>query len=224
MGFGGKSRKQAQQAQIAALNQQNVLLDSQRKLAEDYRANFAVRNKGILDLQSKATGWLNRYEKGADVASLNPARVMANQQAADQVMSTMKVASKLGDRQAGGDADYQARLNSTATANIGKGLARLNEAGLVEELGNQRGILMDTSAYLSADEKSGFSMGSEVFNMSNSIFQNATTRRQMEMQRSQMALKMFTDVLGAGVGAFSSVMGAGASAGLWGSAGTGGST
>lgn len=223
MSFGGKSRREAQQAQVEALRRQNAILDQQDAWAQEYRRNFDTRNAGIISLQKSTQNWLNRYEKGADVSTLNPARVMANQQAADQVVNTMRTASKLGDRQLGGDADYQAKLNAVSTSRIGQGLARLNEAGLVNELNSRRGILMDTSAYLASDERAGFGLGSEVFNMSNAIFQNATTRRQMEMQRSQLAMGMFTSLLSGGLAGFSSVMSAGASGGWWGSA-SGGSS
>lgn len=200
MGFGSNSRKQAQQQQLQAMQQQQQAFQNAQAQAQQYQSNFNTRNAGILGLQTSAQNWLRRYEKGADVASLNPAFVKNAQETADSVQKTMMVANRLGNNaMVKGDAGYQNKLNSVASRNIAKGLAQLNEQGLMSELDNQRGILMDTSNFLNADSRAGLSLNSELFSMTNSLFNNATTRRQMEIQRSNMMMGNFMQFLSGGI-------------------------
>lgn len=208
MGFAKKSRKEAKRQQEEALALQRQAYADAQRMAQEYQRSFNTRNAGIINLQNQATNWLERYNKGEDVAKLNPAFARYAQDTANQVQSTMQVANRLGDRM-GGDKDYQAKLNSLATRDIARNLAQLNEEGLLTELNSQRGILMDTTNFLNADSRAGFGMGSELFGMTNSLFANATTKRNMEIQRSNMLMDNFMRGIAGGINAFASVGGFG---------------
>lgn len=210
MGFAKKSRREAQQQQLQAMQMQRHAYDDAQRRFSEYQNSFNTRNAPVIGLQTSAQNWLNRYGRGEDIASLNPTLARNAQMSANQVGQTMRFASKLGDRRVG-DADYQAKLNSLSTREISKGLAMLNEEGLLSELQSQRGILMDTSNFLNADARAGLGLSSELFNMTNSIFNNATTRRQMEIQRSNMMMQNFMGFLSTGIQAGLGIASLGAS-------------
>lgn len=218
MGFGKKSRKEAKRQQEEAMAMQRQAYADSQRMAEEYRNSFNTRNAGILGLQSQATKWLEGYNSGTDVSKLNPAFAKYAQETANQVQSTMQVANRLGDRM-GGDKDYQSKLNSLASRNIAKGLAQVNEEGLMAELNNQRGILMDSSNFLNNDSRAGFGMQSELFGMTNSIFNNATTKRNMEIARSNMMMNNLMQGISGGISAFASLGGFGGISSMFGGGG-----
>lgn len=215
MGFAKKSRKEAKRRQEEAMAMQRQAYADSQRMAQEYQNSFNTRNAGILGLQKQATDWLANYNAGTDVSKLNPAFAKYAQETAGQVQSTMQVANRLGDRM-GGDKDYQAKLNSLATRNIASQLAGLQEQSLMSELNNQRGILMDTSNFLNQDSRAGFGMQSELFGMTNSIFNNATTKRNMEIQRSNMMMNNLMQGIAGGISAFSAVGGFGGISSLFG--------
>lgn len=217
MGFGNKSRKEAKAQQEAAMRQQQAQYDAYMRQVNEYNNSFNTRNAGLIAMRDSASSWLNRFNKGEDVAKLNPAFAKNALAAAETTKKTMQFASKLGDNSTmgvRGDADYQAKLRSSAEADVSKGLAFQNMQGLQDELGNQRGILMDSTNVLNSDSRAGVGMSAEGFNMTNSIFNNATTKRQMEIARSQAMMSNFMGFLGMGVQAF----GMAASGGMLGAA------
>lgn len=167
-----------------------------------YQASAAKRNAGVQALQDNAVGYLNRYNKGEDVASLNPAFARHAQESAQAVQSTMNVAQGLGDtatHSLSKDAGYQSKLNSVASRNIAKGLAGMNMQALEGEVQNQRGIVMDTSNFLNSDARAGFGMTSDIAGMAGNYFNSATTRRQMEMNRSNMMMNNLMQGISGGV-------------------------
>lgn len=202
MGFGKKSRKEAQQQQVQAMALQQEAYHNAQAQQQAYQASAEVRNAPIRALQGQATNWLNRYEKGEDVAKLNPAFARHAQESANAVQSTLNVAQGLGDTATHSttkDAGFQAKLNSVASRNIAKGLAGMNMQALEGELQNNRGIVMDTTNFLNSDARAGFGMTSDLFGMTNQIFNSATTRRQMEMQRSNMMMNNLMQGISGGV-------------------------
>jgi hypothetical protein len=207
MGFGRKSRKEAQTAQVNALNQQNAILAEGQRQAAEYRASSSTRNAPMIQMQADATAFLNKYKKGEDVSTLNPALAQTLNNAANQTTNTLKYATaKLGDTSGQGDAGHQQKLLNVTQRKLGQGVAALNMQGLQDEVGNQRGIAMDTTNFLNADAQAGFGMQGQLSSMASSVFQNATTRRQMEIQRSN---QMMGNLMGFVNGGLSAVFGGG---------------
>jgi hypothetical protein len=202
MGFGNKSRKEAKAAQEASLALQRQQFDAQNSRLHEYENSFATRNAGVIQQRDKSQNWLGRFEKGEDVSSLNPAFAKTAQESADAVTNSMQFAGKLGDNathNAGGDADYQAKLRSVSQRKIAGGVAQLNMGALQDEVANQRGILMDTSNFLNADSRAAFGMGGQVFDYTSTMFNNATTKRQMEMNRSNMMMGNLMGLISGGI-------------------------
>lgn len=208
MGFGGKSRKAAKAAQDAAYQQQLTAYQNSQDAVNAYNSNYDTRNAPIIGMQGNAQDWLNKYNKGVDVSELNPAAVKTAQQAADQVKGTMDVANNLGSNAlAKGDRGYQSRLNSLNSREISKGLASVNVEGLLSELGNQRGILTDTSQFLNADRQAGLGYTNQLYGMTDNMYQNATNTRQMEMQRGNLMNQMLMDGIFGGLSGAASAFG-----------------
>jgi len=202
MGFARKSRKEAQTAQVNALARQNEILAESQRQAREYHATSATRNAPIIGLQQDANAWLGRYKRGEDVASLNPALAKTLLNTSNQYTNTLKYATgKLGDTSGQGDAGHQAKLLNVTTRELGKGAAALNMQGLENERANQTGIVMDTTSFLNADAQAGFGMQSQLGAMASSIFQNATTRRQMEIDRSNAMMANTMSFISGGVNA-----------------------
>lgn len=176
---------------------------------QQYQASSATRNAPIRELQANAQSWLARYNKGEDVASLNPAFARHAQESANAVTNSMNYASSTGDTATfgGGDKGYQDKLRSVASRNIAKGLAGMNMQALEGELQNNRGIVMDTTNFLNADARAGFGMSSDLFGMTNSIFNAATTKRQMEIQRSNQMMNNLMSAVSGGATGFLTAMG-----------------
>lgn len=208
MGFNKKERREAKAQQEEALRLQRQQYLDQQKFLNQILANRDKQNEGVIALHNRAKNWLNRYEKGEDVMSLNPAFAKYSQETADAVQKSNMVANKLGDRM-GGSGDYRAKLSSVSSRDIAKSLARLNEEGLIRELDNQRNILMDTSAYLGNDDYTKFSMFSDLGSIANSIFQNATTKRQMAIQVGQQAMGNMLGLINGIVGGATAAFGTG---------------
>lgn len=224
MGFGRKSRKEAQKAQVDALNQQNAILKESQRIAKEYRDSYSTRNAGVIKMNEGANNYLGRFAKGEDVASLNPALAQTLTNSANQTMNTLKYAtSKLGDTSGQGDAGYQNKLLNVTQRQLGKATAAMNMQGLENEVANQRGIALDTANMLNADQRAGFGMQSDISGMASNVFNSATQRRQIEIQRSN---QMMGNLMGAISGGFSGMMSAwsGGLFGLGGSGGGGGNT
>lgn len=212
MGFNGKAQKEAAKQQAEAMKMQMKAYEDSKQMFDQYRQGFTQRNASVIAQNQKAGNWLDMYNKGTDISKLNPALVQNGQIAANQVKQTMNFANKLGDRR-GGDADFQAKLNSVSSREIAKGLAAMNEAGLMDELNSQRAISMDTSAFLNQDAQAGLGLQSNLFGMTGQIFQSASTRRQQEIQKAQMAMSAVMGLISGGISGAASVMTGGLSSG-----------
>lgn len=173
---------------------------AQRKDVEEYKKSSAQRNQHVAGLQKTAAEFLEKHRKGVDVTQLNPAFSQTALQASDAVKNTMRAARNIGDgAKGGGDANYQAKLDSVASREISRGLGRANVEGLMSEVNNQRGILMDTSNFLNQDAMAGLNMGAGVFNMTSTMFQAATAKREMEMARSNAMMNNLFGFISGGV-------------------------
>jgi hypothetical protein len=212
MGFGKKSRREAKAAQEAAMRQQQAAYAAAQQQVQAYQQSSAARNAPIIALQKGSQDWMNRFNKGTDVADLNPAFAKNAQESADAVMNSMNYASNFGDTAThggGADKNFQEKARSVAQRNIAKGVARLNMQGLENELQSNRGILMDTTNFLNSDARAGVGMSGDLFGMTNSIFNAATTKRKMEMERSNMMMQNMMGLISGGVQGFMAATGAG---------------
>lgn len=218
MGFARKSNREAQAAQVAALNQQNAILAQQQAAASAYRDGYATRNAGITALQSYATNFLDRYHKGEDISTLMPTSVENAQKSADAAKYTMQAASRQGDAsQLPKDSGYQRKLEATTTARLGRALATINDNALHGEVDSNRDILMNTTNMLNADQQAGMGLYSQSFGMAQGVFNSATTRRQMEQARAAAMNNMLFQGISGGLqgllGAFTGGMFSGGNSG-----------
>lgn len=210
MSFNNKGQKEALAQQKESMALQKQVYNDSSKMFADYRKDYDTRNKAVIGMQGDAQNWLKRYGKGEDVSSLNPAFAKNSQESANQIKATMTAASKLGDRR-GGDSDYQAKLQNVAGREIAKYNSQLNEASLMDELNSNRGIAMDTSAFLNQDAQAGLGLQSQLFGMTGQLFNSASQRRQMEIQKAQASMQMLTGLISGGItgafGAYGSYLG-----------------
>lgn len=223
MGFAKDENRRAQADQEAALARERAVLDEQQKQVKAYQDSYNTRNAGMIVLQNHAKDWLDQYNKGVDINTLNPAFAKAGQDAAHQVMQTMGFASKMGDAsQQNGDAGYQQQLSSLSARQIAKGLAAQQEEGLLSEKDNQTNILASSTGFLNQDSQAGIGLQGNLGDASSVLFQNATMKRKMAMERAQNMMNNLFSGISAGVGAFSMAFGAGGFAKGFGKGGGGG--
>lgn len=211
MGFGSKSRKQAQQAQVNALNEQTRIQRQYMNMINQYNSEYDTRNADIIDLNRRVGDRIEQFERGEDITKIYPLISNTLTQGADAVRKTMDFTQGLGtnayDQQ---DDRYQQKLRSVGERQIASNLASAIVSGVLGERDRDTGLLMDTSNYLSADKRAGYGLVGQGFQMSSNIFNNATTRRQMEMQRSNMMMGNLMSFISGGLSGFgglSSAMG-----------------
>lgn len=210
MGFAKKSRREAQAAQVAALNQQNQILQHTQQQNAQYQQGFDTRNAGVIKIRDRGNKFLDDYSKGTDIADLIPASVKMAQQTSDTVKNTITAAGRQGDAsQLRGDKSYQDKLNSSLSAKLGKGMAAINDERLHSEVGQQTENVFNASNFLNSDAQAGLGLNTQAFGMANSIFSNATTRREMEIQRSNIMMNNLMQGLSGGVQGFLTATGAG---------------
>lgn len=213
MGFGKKSRREAKAGQEAALRQQQQAFEETQRLSKLYREGFEKRNAGIIAMQERANRWLADYDKGVDVAKLNPALANTLRDTADIMTRTTQVANRIGNNAlVRGDKGFQNKLQSVAQRDMFKNMAIANEQGLMEERGNQTNIAMQTSQFLNQDTMAGIGLQNDVFNQSNALFGNWTTKRNIEIARGNMMTNMLMQGIMGGVSGFAT---AGGAKGLW---------
>lgn len=209
MSFNKKARQEAAAQQAQMFAQQQAIFAAQQAKEKAYNDSFDKRNAGIIQLRGEALNWHNRYEKGTDVADLLPADMKIHQQAADTVRNTMTMARGMGDSsQLPRDADYQAKLSHVASARLGTGLAAIASDRLSNRDAETRQTISQSESYLNTDRQAGFQMGGQIFQMADNLWQNATTRRQMEVQIAQQAMGNLMNWVSVGVGAVSGLAGA----------------
>lgn len=227
MGFNKKARKEATAQQQAMFAQQQKAYTDSQNAFNAYNSNFDKRNASIISLRDRGSNFLDRYSKGTDISELIPSSVKTGQMASDTVKNTIQAAGGIGDSsQLPKDAGYQQKLNSVMGANMARGLAQVNEAALQGEVGQQTENVFNASQFLNADAGTGLNLNNQIFNMSNTLWQNATTRRQMEIDVSNQAFGKMMQGLQFGVGIASGGLGAGGmfgAGGAFGSRSSGGS-
>lgn len=207
-GFGKKSRREAKQAQEASMRQQQQLFEQTQSMFRDYQAGFDKRNAGIMALQSRAQKWLDDYDRGVDVAKLNPALAKTLMDSANITTRTMQVANQVGNRaMVQGDKGFQQKLNSLAQRQMYRDMASLNEQGLMAERANQTGIMMDTSNFLNSDRMAGMNLQGNLFGMGNSLVGMYTNKYNQEVARSNAMFNNMMGLISGGVGAFTSIAG-----------------
>jgi hypothetical protein len=209
MGFNRAARREAAAQQEAARRQQQAAHDRASAQATEYQASFNKRNAGIIDIRDRGISFLDRYSKGRDINELIPASIANSQAAADTVRNTMSAAGRMGDAsQLPNDAGYQSRLNSVMGASLGRGLAAINDQRLASEVGQQTSNVASASSFLNADSQAGLGLNNTLFSMTDTIWQNATTRRDMEIRVAQQAFGNMMSVVSAGVGFATGAFGA----------------
>ncbi len=217
MGFAKKSRKAAKAGQEQALRDQQASFALSQQMAQDYNQGFEKRNAAMIALQTRAQSWLDSYDKGTDVSKLNPALAQTLMDAANVNMRTTQVVNRMGNNAlVKGDKGYQQKLSSLAQRQMFRDMGALNEQGLMTERANQTGILMDSSNFLNSDRMSAFNMQSGVFGQSNSIFNNWTSKRNMEIARGNAMNNMLMQGVMGGVSGFIT---AGSAGGMFGAKG-----
>lgn len=204
MGFGSASRKKAQAQQNQAY--QNQLSATQKAEADyqAYKSNFNTRNAGIIGLQQRSQGRLNRLEKGDDIGSIYNVLGNTLTEGADAVKQTMGFTQGLGTNAlAQQDPRFNKKLESVAGRQIASQMGRSLVQGVLGERDRDTGLVMDTSNYLSNDERYGLGLNQQNISNYSSLFGNASQIRQMEMQRAQMAWSQFGNILSMGSGLMS---------------------
>lgn len=209
MGFNRTARREAAAQQQAAYAQQQAVWTENQRQIQEYQRNFDTRNASMIQMLADDTSWFNKYKKGVDVSQLLPANVALGQQTSDMVKGTVAAMGRMGDAsQLPNDAGYQSKLNSVMGARLGKGLAAIQSDALANREAGVRDSIAQNSSYLNADRQAGIGMQGQLFQMSNQIWQNATTRRQMEIQVAQQAMGNLMGWVQMGVGAVSGFAGA----------------
>ena len=210
MGVGGNARKQAQANQNQAYQNQLLATQKAEADAQAYKANFNTRNAGIIGLQQRSQGRLNRLEKGDDIGSIYNVLGNTLTEGADAVKQTMGYTQGLGTNAlAQQDSRYNQKLQSVAQRQIASQMGRSLVGGVLGERDRDTGIVMDTSNYLSGDERYGLGMNQQNVSNYGSLFGNASTIRQMEMQRAQMAWSQMQGILSGASGLMSGLGGLG---------------
>lgn len=210
MGFNGRARRGAAAQQQAAYAQQQAAFQHAQQQNTEYQNNFNTRNASIIDIRNRGTQFLSRYNRGTDVSELIPASIKTGQQAADTTRATVQAMGRMGDAsQLPNDSGYQSKLNSIMGARLGRGLAAVNEAALQGEVGNQTQNVFNASQFLNQDSQVGLNLNNQTFDMTNTIWQNAFSRRQFEQQVAQQSFSNLMSGIQAGVGVASGFFGAG---------------
>lgn len=210
MGFNKKARREATAQQQAAFQQQQTAFQTAQQQAQAYQGNFDKRNQAIIGIRDSGDSFLNKYRAGTDISELIPASVKLGQQSSDTIKNTMQAAGRMGDAsQLHSDGNYQNKLNSLTSARLGRGLAAVNDERLHNEVGQQTENVFNASQFLNADAQTGLNLNSQLFGMTNTIWQNATTRRNMEIQVANQAFSNLMQGIQTGVGVASGFFGAG---------------
>lgn len=204
------ARREASAQQQSAYKQQQAAYQTAQTQATAYQNDFTKRNAAITGIRDYGQQFLDRYHKGTDISELIPASVKYTQQAADTVKNTIQAAGRMGDSsQLHSDSNYQNKLNSVMGAKLGRGMAAINDERLNNEVGQQTENVFNASNFLNADAQAGLNLNSQMFNMSNAIWQNATTRRNMEIQVGQQAFGNLMQGIQVATGIASGFFGAG---------------
>lgn len=204
MGFGKKSRKEAKRQQEEAYRRQQRQADQYDAMTQAYRNNFDKRNEYIIGLNERSGQRIEQFDRGEDITRIYPLLANTLTQGANAVRNTMDYTSGLGtNAYAQQDERYLQKLKSVAGRDISKALATAMVQGTNAERDRDTNLLMETSQYLNADRMAGFGLANNSFNMANTMFGNATTKRQMEIQRSNAMMGNLMNIIGGGLSGFS---------------------
>lgn len=208
MGFNGAAKKEAAAQQAQAYAAQQAAYAKAQADAAAYQSTSATRNAGVIGIRDYANSFLDKFHKGTDISQLIPSYLKVGQQASDTVKNTMTQASRMGDSsQLPTDQGYQQKLNSVTTSNLGRNLAAINEGVLSDEVSNQTGNSFNATNFLNADAQVGLNQDTNLFGMTDTIWHNATTRREMEIQVAQQAMGNLMGWVSMGLGAATGFLG-----------------
>lgn len=218
MGFGSKSRKQAQQRQQQAYNSQQQAIQQAQAQRDAYNADFDNRNADIIGIGQRSSRRLRDLERGVDIGSVYSTLSNTLNQGANAVKNTMNFTGGLGTNAfAQQDPRYQQKLRSVAERDISKGLGQALAQGALGERDRDTGLVLDTNQYLSNDKKYGLGLTGQTVGDFSNLFGNSTTIRQQEMQRAQQAWGTFGNILSIGTGLATGFGGLASTFGLFGS-------
>lgn len=181
MGFNKSARREAQRQQEEALRLQREAFEQNKANAKAYQSTFDERNASVIKANKYSSDFVDRYNKGEDISTLDPSASKYANQVADQVTKTHKTSNQLGSNAfAKGDAGYQAKLNSVASRDIAKGMAGIANDSLLSNVSENRGMALQTSNMLNADTQAGYGMDTNVFDLSSSMFRDTSAKRKQE--------------------------------------------
>ena len=208
MGFNKTARKQAQLQQEEALKLEREALARNQANSQEYQKSYEQRNASTISANKNAQGFIDRYNKGEDISSLDPTASKYANQVADQATRTYKMSNQLGSNaMTKGDSGYQAKLNSVASERVAKGLAGISEDSLQASLAENKGTALQTTQMLNADKQAGLGMDANVFNLSSSMFQDTTAKRKQEDDIGMMKMNMLMQGIFGGLSGATGVAG-----------------
>jgi hypothetical protein len=209
MGFNKAAKREAAAQQAAAYAQQQAQFGEAQRQAREYQQSFNTRNAGIINLRDTGNAWLGKYGRGVDINELLPAQVALGQQASDTVKATVAAQGRMGDAsQLPNDAGYHDKLNHVMGARLGKGMAAINADYLNSEHQGVKEDVFNATQLLNQDSQAGLGLNNQLFGMTESIWNNATTRRKMEIEVAQQSMGNLMGLVQMGVGAASGFLGA----------------
>lgn len=181
MGFNSSARKEAKRQQEEALRLQREAFEQNKANSKAYQSTFDQRNASVISANKASSDFVDRYNKGEDISTLDPSASKYAGQVADQVTKTYKMSNQLGSNAfTKGDSGYQAKLNSVASRDIAKGMAGIANDSLLSNLSENRGMALQTSNMLNADTQAGYGMDTNVFDLSSSMFRDTSAKRKQE--------------------------------------------
>lgn len=189
--FGSKSRK------AAKLEQERVLAENRRKAAEEeaylkqQRQEIETEKAKFAPIQEEALQAYTKYRKGGDISGIYPELSATLGQAARTMQSSQRMPAAFGKTDA-----YNRKLMGARQAGVATGLGELLTTAAEQKAQSDLGLATNVTNLNTGQRQLGMGTFQQLMGTAGQQFNEATAKRQMEIQRGEMARKAFMDTIG----------------------------
>lgn len=218
-----KSRKRAQENQLAAFNSMQNAARNAEAARTKYMNEFSTRNAGLIGMQNRAFERMKGFEAGQDVGKMYAGLSGTLNAGADTVRNTQRLTSGMGSNAlAQQDPRYMAKLQAVGNRQIASQIGRALGEGAMQMYTGDVNKAMQATQLLNADQLAGLGeVGKSVGDWGN-VGEFSTQIRKMEMERSKQIFNNIVAGINTAMGVVTGISGVANAGKLAGAAGGGG--